>query len=556
MCYHAAMSLGDEHPRKWRTLWRATIWGGVSLLWCAAALILGELGAGMLEKHRQQASPWIQAERNGTEPPTPPSPENGAGRPFVPANHVLTVDAAGKLRADRTMTPPPPQEHWEVSYPPDMSLEARKVRAKAYGALLGDETRDEFCRTHAELAVSVNAEGNVFHVSGDYWMATLLRHSLRHPSDEAWLPGRPADLAGYFRELAAAARAAAEPVDSSSAGLTPPDFPAPDVAAAPLPAFEKTAAAFVFLNVYAPLLPMDVALPEDTPWETPWFRYKKHLTGSRGASRGMVLDTNNFGYRDRDFAVPKPEGVFRILCVGGSTTEEGETGQTTYPALLEQILRERLPGVEVEVFNCGISGTCTAFQLSKAAEFLHLDPDVVVLYEGVNDVFQLLPLLWETTEKHAFRTLLRRSRLARLTAPLSVLPETARMDVERLPVANLRLLGRVLASHGVSILVCGAAAPGPALDAADRVWFDYDAAAHWQNTWMNWAAARRTVDLLNEGLESLCHSEGWRWVPVHEQITGGTGVFRDLCHLHQHAIRWKAEIIADALVAAGGTARR
>jgi hypothetical protein len=47
--------------------------------------------------------------------------------------------------------------------------------------------------------------------------------------------------------------------------------------------------------------------------------------------------------------------------------------------------------VEVEVFNCGISGTCTAFQLSKAAEFLHLDPDVVVLYEGVNDVFQLLP---------------------------------------------------------------------------------------------------------------------------------------------------------------------
>jgi hypothetical protein len=90
--------------------------GGRSLLWCAAAFILVNSGGHAGETPAAGQS-RIQAERNGTEPPTPPSPENGAGRPFVPANHVLTVDAAGKLRADRTMTPPPPQEHWEVSYP-------------------------------------------------------------------------------------------------------------------------------------------------------------------------------------------------------------------------------------------------------------------------------------------------------------------------------------------------------------------------------------------------------------------------------------------------------
>jgi lysophospholipase L1-like esterase len=265
-----------------------------------------------------------------------------------------------------------------------------------------------------------------------------------------------------------------------------------------------------------------------------------------------VLDTNNFGYRDRDFTVPKPERTFRILCIGGSTTEEGETTQATYPALLEQILRERLPGVEVEVFNCGISGTRTAFQLSKAAEFLHLDPDAVGFYEGVNDALQLLPLMWETVEQHTFRALLRKSRLARLVAPLSVLPDTARMDVEHLPVANLRLLGRLFASRGIAVVICGVAAPGPDLDAADRAWFDHDAATHWQNAWMNQAAARRVVDLLNEGLQDLCHSEHWWWVPVNEHITGGTGVFRDLCHMHQHAIRKKAETVADALVAGEG----
>jgi hypothetical protein len=45
---------------------------------------------------------------------------------------------------------------------------------------------------------------------------------------------------------------------------------------------------------------------------------------------------NSFGFRSPEIEVPKPEGKFRIVCVGGSTTNAGRTNDTTYPALLEK----------------------------------------------------------------------------------------------------------------------------------------------------------------------------------------------------------------------------
>jgi len=41
--------------------------------------------------------------------------------------------------------------------------------------------------------------------------------------------------------------------------------------------------------------------------------------------------------------VPKPAGVFRIACVGGSTTVEGPHNELTYPNYLERMLGARFP---------------------------------------------------------------------------------------------------------------------------------------------------------------------------------------------------------------------
>jgi lysophospholipase L1-like esterase len=109
---------------------------------------------------------------------------------------------------------------------------------------------------------------------------------------------------------------------------------------------------------------------------------------SQGGARHNAL-----GYRGPDIAVPKPEGLVRILCAGGSTTYTPMVGdEETYPAQLERALRERGVG-PVEVVNAGVEGWLsyeTLINLELRA--LELEPDVVVVYHGVNDL--LARLVW------------------------------------------------------------------------------------------------------------------------------------------------------------------
>ncbi len=89
---------------------------------------------------------------------------------------------------------------------------------------------------------------------------------------------------------------------------------------------------------------------------------------------------NSLGFADEEWVVAREPGVPRILCLGGSTTEG------RYPFLLEQIL-EKHTGRDFEVLNAGISGWTSAEVL--VAWFLSLQdfaPDLVILHLAVNDV--------------------------------------------------------------------------------------------------------------------------------------------------------------------------
>ena len=85
--------------------------------------------------------------------------------------------------------------------------------------------------------------------------------------------------------------------------------------------------------------------------------------------------------------VRKGPDVFRVLCLGSSSTAGvGATDPAThgYPAALERRLQERTER-PVEVVNAGIPGAqlYTLWVLFDHA-FVHLDPDLVVLYYGFN----------------------------------------------------------------------------------------------------------------------------------------------------------------------------
>ncbi|MEZ4670524.1 MAG: GDSL-type esterase/lipase family protein [Anaerolineae bacterium] len=97
---------------------------------------------------------------------------------------------------------------------------------------------------------------------------------------------------------------------------------------------------------------------------------------------------NSLGYRGTEIAIPKPEGVFRIVALGGSTTySSATTAEEAYPAQLQNILREEYGYINVEVINAGFL-FYSSWETLVNFEFrvLELQPDLIILYDSVNDI--------------------------------------------------------------------------------------------------------------------------------------------------------------------------
>jgi lysophospholipase L1-like esterase len=101
---------------------------------------------------------------------------------------------------------------------------------------------------------------------------------------------------------------------------------------------------------------------------------------------------NSHGYRDRDRALSKPPGVYRIATLGDSFTEARQVPMDkTFTSLAEEELNRNhsLGERQVEVLNFGIGGIGTAQELLLLRERVwKFDPDMIVLqfYAG-NDLF-------------------------------------------------------------------------------------------------------------------------------------------------------------------------
>jgi len=98
---------------------------------------------------------------------------------------------------------------------------------------------------------------------------------------------------------------------------------------------------------------------------------------------------NTLGYRGDDIVMPKPDGVYRIVALGGSTTfgEYLSTYQEAYPHQLQQILRETYGYTDVDVINAGVPGYTTwESAVNLLLRVPDLDPDMVIVYHGINDV--------------------------------------------------------------------------------------------------------------------------------------------------------------------------
>ncbi len=112
-------------------------------------------------------------------------------------------------------------------------------------------------------------------------------------------------------------------------------------------------------------------------------------------SRNGRISTNSLGLRGPEVPPEKAPGEVRILCLGESTTFARTLPyQESYPARLDRALNRDGRGPPVRVINAGVTG----YSIFQGYQYLKhrglaLDPDVVVIYFGVNDLLPVTHLV-------------------------------------------------------------------------------------------------------------------------------------------------------------------
>jgi len=170
-----------------------------------------------------------------------------------------------------------------------------------------------------------------------------------------------------------------------------------------------------------PRLPINKVYVEPHPY-IPFVNKRNFKSGEGGVANYPLhqgryffgqYTTNSMGFfngpeGDRDIAIPKPDGLFRINCIGASTTGnyiefEGKT--YTYPLELEGILHSSTD-VPLEVNNFGQGGYNSADILVRfALQSFDTKPDVVVICHAYNDIRAYLTDGFKPDYSHARKNL-------------------------------------------------------------------------------------------------------------------------------------------------------
>lgn len=188
-----------------------------------------------------------------------------------------------------------------------------------------------------------------------------------------------------------------------------------------------------------------------------------------------AVHTNEHGFRSPSFSETKPAGVFRVVCLGDSSTFGMNVNDAdAYPQVLARLLEERAPG-RFEVLNMGVPGYSSRQGLELLRQsVLRYQPDLVTFAFGTNDRFWrrtisddqvirfnqsltggLLMCARQAVEHlYSYRLLRRLATTAavRLFGLPALQAGEPRVSLEEL-AANIMAAGALLRTHGAAVLV-------------------------------------------------------------------------------------------------------
>ncbi|MBP8128426.1 MAG: SGNH/GDSL hydrolase family protein [Candidatus Hydrogenedentes bacterium] len=349
--------------------------------------------------------------------------------------------------------------------------------------------------------------------------------------------------------------------------LAPGVFEPPHEYTVRLPDGAAYASEWSFLSLAGPR-PAVAAFIRDSMWQVTWTRFRGHVYGNNFYDRWLNSEfwTNAQGYRDDEVVLPKPPGVVRIVCIGGSTTVEGPRNDLTYPNLLESKLRAHFKTDRIEVVNCGVYTLDSGREALCFPDYLALEPDLIIEYNFINDIAANLAQ-WMRPESlrgdpvKNLKQWLRQSVFVHRHFNAMLLPpeRELRRRYEDTFFRNHRQMLEQARAAGVAMAFGSFAHPDvDRLDPRETDYFYLRSNRLW-----GWSVDTRSyvrlVGLYNEMLRAFCARHDVPYLPIAEHVTGGVESFTDICHMHLNAMDDKAgvafehlrDFVAERLAAAG-----
>jgi len=140
----------------------------------------------------------------------------------------------------------------------------------------------------------------------------------------------------------------------------------------------------------------------------------------RENSYSQTAHLNDYGFRNSEpVTAPKPAGSLRIITYGGSTTFcHHLSNDEAWPIRVQDQLRRQRPGGgQDQVLNGGVIMWSLGHSFEKARRDVPLlGPDAIVIYSGVNELYNALFL---ASEGVPMRDLVQRGEFGRFTTQLA-----------------------------------------------------------------------------------------------------------------------------------------
>jgi len=462
-----------------------------------------------------------------------------------PLMQAAFADDDAVIQATAPQAPPPPPEV------------RRELPAREQLASLDEAGRSKLAAERRELILVCDREGRI-----------LSAYSASGPEAAE---GPIAELARLLRPGAAVTEAlpsaAAEDARRAIEGVFDGGFHPPREYTVPLPGGDSFCAEVSFAPVQqdADSASLVAVFIRGSMWKVMWTSFREYVHGNNFYDRWPKSEfwTNGLGFRDDEVAVPKPAGVYRIACIGGSTTVEGPRNDLTYPNMLERRLREHFRTDAIEVVNCGVYTLDTGREVQRFPDYLALEPDLIIQYNFVNDLMAGLPN-WMTPTGirsdagKALKAVLRKSAFLHRRFNWWLLPSERELTrrIDEMVIANLRREHQMAEEAGVAMAIASFAGPDVAnLDPRERDYFYCRSYRLWGAS-VDTRSYARMVDIYNRLVRQLCESEGILYVPVAEHVKGGVDLFTDICHMHLNAMQMKADVVFETIKDQVGVAVR